>query len=58
MSSCALQALITVSIGLALLLALRVVLGAVFERYVKRVAARKPPDYVARLHTRLMVLRV
>ena len=41
---------------LALLLALRVVLGAVFERYVKR-GARKPPDYVARLHTRLMVLR-
>ena len=57
MSDRALQALITVSIGLALLLALRVVLGAVFERYVKRVAARKPPDYVARLHTRLMVLR-
>ena len=36
MSDRALQALITVSIGLALLLALRVVLGAVFERYVKR----------------------
>jgi small-conductance mechanosensitive channel len=57
MSDRAWQALITVSIGLALLLALRAVLGVVFERYVKRVAARKPPDYVARLHTRLMVLR-
>ena len=44
------------SIGLVLLLVLRVVLGEVFERYVKRVAARKPPDYVARLNTRLMVL--
>ena len=58
MSRRALQALITVSIGLALLLALRVVLGAVFERYVKRVAARKPPRRLRRPHTRLMVLAV
>ena len=32
-------------------------LGWSFDRYVKRVAARKPPDYVARLRTRLVVLR-
>ena len=32
-------------------------LGGSFDRYVERVAARKPPDYVARLRTRLVVLR-
>jgi small-conductance mechanosensitive channel len=51
------QALLTAGIGLALLLVLRIVLGAAFERYVRRTAERKPPDDVARLHTRLMVLR-
>jgi small-conductance mechanosensitive channel len=51
------QAIVTATIGLALLIVVRIVLGAVFERYVKRVAARKPPDHVARLRTRLMVLR-
>jgi small-conductance mechanosensitive channel len=51
------QAIVTAIVGLALLIVVRVVLGAVFERYVKRVAARKPPDHVARLRTRLMVLR-
>jgi small-conductance mechanosensitive channel len=51
------QALITAGIGIALLVVLRIVLGALFDRYVKRVAERKPPDDVARLRTRLMVLR-
>ena len=57
MSERAWQALVTITVGLGLLLVLRVVLGAVFERYVTRVATRKPPDHVARLRTRLMVLR-
>ena len=57
MSDRAWQAIVTATIGLALLLVVRIVLGAVFERYVKRVATRKPPDHVARLRTRLMVLR-
>jgi small-conductance mechanosensitive channel len=51
------QAIVTTIIGLALLIVVRIVLGAVFEHYVKRVATRKPPDDVARLRTRLMVLR-
>jgi small-conductance mechanosensitive channel len=51
------QAIITAGIGLAFLLVLRVVLGVVFDRYLKRAAARKPPDSVARLRTRLAVLR-
>jgi small-conductance mechanosensitive channel len=51
------QALITAGVGLALLLLLRIVLGWVFDRYVKRISARKPPDHVARLRTRLVVLR-
>ena len=57
MSERAWQALVTAGIGLALLLVLRIVLGAVFDRAVRRAAARKPPDYVARLRTRLTVLR-
>jgi small conductance mechanosensitive channel len=57
MSGRASQALVTASIGLALIIVVRVVLGTVFDRYVKRMAVRKPPDYVARLRTRLMVLR-
>jgi small-conductance mechanosensitive channel len=57
MSDRAWQALITAGVGLALLLALRIVLGWVFDRYVNRVAARKPPDHAARLRTRLVVLR-
>lgn len=51
------QAIVTVAVGLALLIGLRIVLGVVFERAVRRAAKRKPPDYVARLRTRLMVLR-
>ncbi|HEU0304384.1 MAG TPA: mechanosensitive ion channel domain-containing protein [Gaiellaceae bacterium] len=51
------QALITAGVGLALLLVLRIVLGAFFDRVVRRAAARKPPDHVARLRTRLAVLR-
>ncbi len=57
MSDRAWQVVVTAVVGLALLLVIRVVLGWSFDRYVKRVAARKPPDYVARLHTRLVVLR-
>ena len=57
MSDRAWQVLVTAVVGLALLVVLRVVLGWSFDRYVKRVAARKPPDYVARLRTRLVVLR-
>ena len=57
MSERAWQALVTITVGVALLLVLRVVLGTVFDRYVKRVATRKPADHVARLRTRLMVLR-
>jgi small-conductance mechanosensitive channel len=51
------QALITAGVGLAVLVVLRIVLGVVFDRVLKRAAARKPPDYVARLRTRLTVLR-
>ena len=57
MSDRAWQVLVTAVVGLALLVVLRVVLGWAFDRYVKRVAARKPADYVARLRTRLVVLR-
>jgi len=51
------QVLITAGVGLAVLIVLRVVLGVVFDRSVARAMARKPPDYVARLRTRLVVLR-
>ena len=57
MSDRAWQVLVTAVVGLALLLVLRIVLGWAFDRYVTRVAARKPPDHVARLRTRLVVLR-
>jgi len=51
------QAIVTVGAGIALLVLLRIVLGIAFERSVKRAAARKSPDHVARLRTRLAVLR-
>jgi small-conductance mechanosensitive channel len=51
------QVLITAVVGLAVLVVLRIVLGIVFERAVKRAAARKSPDHAARLRTRLTVLR-
>jgi small-conductance mechanosensitive channel len=57
MSDRAWQAIITAAVGLAVLVALRVVLGVVFDHYVDRVAARRSPDYGARLRTRLTVLR-
>ncbi len=57
MSDRAWQALITAIAGLVLVIVLRVVLGIVFDRYVDRMAKTKPADYVARLRTRLMVLR-
>ena len=43
--------------GLCVLVVLRIVLGVVFDRVVNRTAARKSPDHVARLRTRLTVLR-
>ena len=51
------DAIVTAVIGLAALVILRLVLGVVFDHYVDRVAARRPPDYAARLRTRLAVLR-
>ncbi len=51
------HAIVTVAVGLVVLVALRLVLGVVFDHYVDRVAARRPPDYAARLRTRLTVLR-
>ena len=51
------QAIVTVGVGLLVLVVLRIVLGVVFDRTVKRAAARKSPDYAARLRTRLTVLR-
>jgi small-conductance mechanosensitive channel len=57
MSDRAWQAVITAAIGLGALVLLRVVLGILIDRAVKRAAARKQPDYVARVRTRLTVLR-
>jgi small-conductance mechanosensitive channel len=57
MSDRAWQAVVTAAIGLGVLVVLRVVLGILIDRTVKRAAARRPPDYVARLRTRLTVLR-
>jgi small-conductance mechanosensitive channel len=51
------QAIVTVGVGLLVLVVLRIVLGVVFDRAVKGAAARKSPDYAARLRTRLTVLR-
>jgi hypothetical protein len=51
------QVVVTVGAGLLALVVLRVVLGVVSERAVRRAAARKSPDHAARLRTRLMVLR-
>ena len=57
MSDRAWQVIVTAGVGLALLVVLRIVLGVVFERMVSRAAKKKSPDYVARLRTRLVVLR-
>ena len=57
MSDRAREAIVTAAAGLAVLVAVRFLLGFVFDRIVARVAARKPADYVARLRTRLTVLR-
>lgn len=51
------DAIITAGIGLTVLVALRLSLGVVIDRYLERAAARKPPDYLARLRTRLIALR-
>lgn len=57
MSEQAWRAIVTGLAGIVIVLALRVVLGIAFDRAVRSAATRKPPDYVARLRTRLMVLR-
>ncbi len=57
MSDRAWQVMVTAGVGLALLVALRIVLGVVFERVVSRAAKKKSPDHVARLRTRFTVLR-
>jgi small-conductance mechanosensitive channel len=57
MSGRAWDAVVTAAAGLGILLVVRLVLGFVFERVVQRASERKPADYVARLRTRLMVLR-
>lgn len=51
------QVIVTVGVGLALLVVLRIVLGVVFDRVVNSAAKRKSPDHAARLRTRLTVLR-
>ena len=51
------QAIVTAAVGLVLLVVLRVVLTHAIDRYVARFAERRPPDAVARLRTRLTVLR-
>jgi len=57
MSDRAWHAIVTAAVGLGLLVVLRIVLGIVFDRMVRRSAARKSPDQAARLRTRLTVLR-
>ena len=57
MSDRAWQVIVTVVVGLAVLVALRIVLGIAFDRVVNRAAKKKSPDHVARLRTRLTVLR-
>ena len=57
MSERAWQTVVTIAVGLGVLVAIRVVLGIAIDRAVSRADARKPPDYVARLRTRLTVLR-
>jgi small-conductance mechanosensitive channel len=57
MSPRTVEAIVTAAAGLAILLVVRVALGVMFERYLRHVAERRPPDYVARLRTRLTLLR-
>jgi small-conductance mechanosensitive channel len=51
------QAIVTAAVGLAVLVVLRFVLSYAFDRWVDRFAERRSPDAVARLRTRLVVLR-
>ena len=51
------HAIVTAAVGLVVLVILRVVLTHAFDRYADHVAERQSPDAVARLRTRLMVLR-
>ncbi len=53
----ALSAIVTGAAGLALVIVLRWLLGHAFDRYLRRVAAARAADDVARLRTRLAVLR-
>jgi small-conductance mechanosensitive channel len=51
------QAIVTAAVGLGVLIVLRIVLSFAFDRWVDRFAERRSPDAVARLRTRLAVLR-
>lgn len=57
MSDRAWEAIVTAGVGLLILVVVRLALGIVFDRVVDRAAKKRPPDYVARLRTRLQVLR-
>ena len=57
MSDQAWKAIVTAIVGLALLLILRAVLTRAINRYVDRASTRRSPDSIARLRTRLVVLR-
>ena len=57
MSEQAWKATVTAVTGLAILLVLRVVLTHAINRYVERASTRRTPDSIARLRTRLVVLR-
>jgi hypothetical protein len=51
------EAIVTAGAGLLILVAIRFALGFAFQRIVARAEEKKPADYVARLRTRLQVLR-
>ncbi|MER3408667.1 MAG: hypothetical protein C4305_04760 [Thermoleophilia bacterium] len=53
----AVSAIVTGAAGLALIVILRWILGHAFDRYLRRAAAARTADEVARLRTRLTVLR-
>lgn len=53
----AVSAIVTAAAGLALIVVLRWLLGHLFHRYVRRLEGVRRPDEVARLRTRLAILR-
>ncbi len=52
------SAIVTAAAGLALIVTVRWLLGHLFDRYLRRAQAVRAPDDVARLRTRLAVLRM